>query len=195
MNIYDKKDEFSGEVAAKLIAFGTDGNGNADTFSLVLQTMKDDYLSAMNYCKGIQARDESDKWVSRPQWPRNVLKSADMERCERLLEVDPKGGSFAGWLAHTSTDFEDQVFVRAEISRWIAATSLEPKYQFSTAPADKTGKKWTPEKLAELRAYRAAHTMADTAAHFGISQARIRELDPREKPKPKGYSAFTHRTK
>jgi hypothetical protein len=187
MNIYDKKDEFSGEVAAKLIAFGEDGNGNADTFGLVLQTMKDDYLSAMNYCKGIQASDEPGKWLSRPKWP--------VERCERLLEMDPKGGSFAGWLAHRPTSFEDQVFDRAEISRWIAATSLDSEYQFSITPADKNGMKWTPEKMAELRLFRSKHTMPETAAHFRVSESRIRKLDPREKPKPKGHSVFTHRPK
>ena len=61
----------------------------------------------------------------------------------------------------------------------------------STSNAQK--KKWTPEKLAELEAYRAAHTMPETAQKFGISEQRIRVLLPRDKPKSNGYSAFTHR--
>lgn len=54
-------------------------------------------------------------------------------------------------------------------------------------------KVWTPEKLAELKAYREAHTMPETATKFGISEQRIRHLLPSNKPKQKGYSAFTHR--
>ena len=61
----------------------------------------------------------------------------------------------------------------------------------SNAPA----KKWTAEKLAELKAYRAAHTMPETAKKFGITEQRIRHLLPSDKPKSKGYSAFTHHTK
>ena len=52
-------------------------------------------------------------------------------------------------------------------------------------PAGVTNKKWTAERLAELSAYRAAHTMPETAKHFGISESRIRELQPRRKSKPK----------
>jgi len=63
------------------------------------------------------------------------------------------------------------------------------------APAEGTSKKWTPEKLAELKAYRAANTMEATAAKFGISQQRIRELLPSGKPQKKPYSVFTHRIK
>lgn len=58
-----------------------------------------------------------------------------------------------------------------------------------------TGKKWTPEKLAELKSYREKHGTKKAAEHFGISEQRIRGLLPSEKPQPKGYSAFTHRPK
>jgi len=57
------------------------------------------------------------------------------------------------------------------------------------------GKKWTPERLQELRAYRAANGTKAAAEHFGISTSRVRELLPGDKPKQTGYSAFTHRTK
>lgn len=73
------------------------------------------------------------------------------------------------------------------------AAAPAPVVAGSDAPGK--GKVWTPEKLAELKAYRAAHTMPETAEKFGISEQRIRQLLPSNKPKPKGYSAFTHRMK
>lgn len=73
------------------------------------------------------------------------------------------------------------------------AATPAPVVAGSDAPGK--GKVWTPEKLAELKAYRAAHTMPETATKFGISEQRIRQLLPSNKPKQKGYSAFTHRMK
>ena len=63
----------------------------------------------------------------------------------------------------------------------------------SASSAPSNGKVWTPEKLAELRAYRDKQGTKKAAEHFGISGARIRKLLPSDKPKQKGYSAFTHR--
>jgi len=57
------------------------------------------------------------------------------------------------------------------------------------------GKRWTPEKLAELKAYREANTMPETAAKFGITAQRIRQLLPRKKPMGATYSALIHRPK
>ena len=75
----------------------------------------------------------------------------------------------------------------------------------TTAPATDTvpaapvvacnGKKWTFEKLAELKAYREGHTMPETAARFGISEQRIRGLLPTEKPKAKPFARLIHRMK
>lgn len=58
-----------------------------------------------------------------------------------------------------------------------------------------TGKRWTPEKLAELKSYREKHGTKKAAEHFCISASLIRQKLPSEKPQPKGYSAFTYRTK
>lgn len=63
----------------------------------------------------------------------------------------------------------------------------------SAAPV--SGKKWIPEKVAELRAYREVHTESETAKQFGISGARIRQLLPTGKPQKKPYSVFTHHKK
>lgn len=75
------------------------------------------------------------------------------------------------------------------------AHSAAPIVAESASNAPGNGKVWSPEKLAELKAYRAAHTMPETAKKFGISEQRIRQLLPSKKPKVKGYSAFTHRMK
>ena len=56
-------------------------------------------------------------------------------------------------------------------------------------------KKWTPEKLAELIAYRDAHTMKETAEKFQISQQRIRELLPRKKPNARPFDGLISRTR
>jgi len=107
----------------------------------------------------------------------------------------------------TLRDFYDLMFpddIRAMLKHWgwsrtfpFPVGEQTPKAP-SVSPAGVsavTAKKWTTEKLSELQAYRAGHTMTETAAHFGISESRIRKLDPREKPKPEGHSVFTHRPK
>jgi len=55
--------------------------------------------------------------------------------------------------------------------------------------------KWTAELLASLEAYRKAHGTKAAAKHFGISDARVRQLLPKAVQKPIGYSAFSHRGK
>ena len=45
-----------------------------------------------------------------------------------------------------------------------------------------TGAKWSPERLAELAAYRAARGTKEAAIRFGITSARVRKLLPRAKP-------------
>ena len=57
------------------------------------------------------------------------------------------------------------------------------------------GKRWTPEKTAELKSYREKYGTKKAAEFFGISAQRIRKILPSEKPQSKGYSAFTYRKK
>lgn len=59
----------------------------------------------------------------------------------------------------------------------------------STTP----GKVWTAEKLAEAKAYREKYGTRKTAAHYQVSEARIRALLPSNKPRPKGFGVFIHR--
>ena len=70
-----------------------------------------------------------------------------------------------------------------------------PPGQDTATSAPVAGKKWTPEKLAELKAYREAHTMPETAAAFGITEQRIRQLQPSKKPKAKPFAGLIHRIK
>lgn len=84
-------------------------------------------------------------------------------------------------------------------------SSIEQKKLFTPVKAEtvgagagevpSNGKKWTPERLAELKAYRDKHGTSDAAKQYGISPARIRVLLPGDKPRPEGYSAFTHHSK
>lgn len=55
--------------------------------------------------------------------------------------------------------------------------------------------RWTPERLGKLKAYREKHGTKKAAEYFGITEARVRKLLPREKPKQRGYSAFTQSPK
>ena len=58
-----------------------------------------------------------------------------------------------------------------------------------------TGKRWTPEKLAELKSYREKHGTKNAAKFFRISQQLIRQKLPSEKPQTKGYSVFMRHIK
>ncbi len=59
--------------------------------------------------------------------------------------------------------------------------------------ASASGKRWTPEHLDELRRYRTQHGTKKAAAHFGISEARVRGLLPSEKPKATPFEGLIHR--
>jgi hypothetical protein len=65
-------------------------------------------------------------------------------------------------------------FLSMLIGGWFALHARERK-----APEEK---KWTPERKAELRAYRDEHGTKAAARQFGISEARVRQLLPTEKP-------------
>lgn len=75
----------------------------------------------------------------------------------------------------------------------LAPPTAAPAPAIAERPAD--AKRWTPKRLDELRAYRAAHGTKKAAAWAGVSPARVRALLPGDKPQPKGYSAFNPRLK
>ncbi len=94
----------------------------------------------------------------------------------------------------------------ALFAAWLAANGEQPSplvvawfeamgqgHALPPATRHRPGERWTPEQLAELRAYRTEHGTAKAAEAFDITAARVRTLLPSEKPPPKGYSAFNHR--
>jgi hypothetical protein len=61
-----------------------------------------------------------------------------------------------------------------------------------------TGKRWSTERLQELQQYRDTYGTKEAAAHFGITEQRIRALLPKREAKQATATPFqglTHRTK
>lgn len=96
---------------------------------------------------------------------------------------------------------------RHRIAQAIATGELRPVDVLSGLPAEPasrpidaaplvaSGKRWTPERLAELRAHRDKHGTKMTAKWANISTSRVRELLPGDKPPVRGYSAFNQSKK
>lgn len=108
----------------------------------------------------------------------------------------------AALLAQTPQTITEHKTKREEldfIEGALRALDEEVETANAEAPAAEGGQdganRWTPDRLQELRAYRAAHGTKKAAEHFGISQSRVRALLPGDKPQPKGYSAFNPRAK
>jgi hypothetical protein len=84
-------------------------------------------------------------------------------------------------------DDADKIMVRiADFVAW--ATKLPDPWELPkemkrmwSHPEDEERKKWTPEKLDDLRAYRDKQGTKAAARQFGISEARVRQLLPTEK--------------
>ena len=108
-----------------------------------------------------------------------------------LATVNP--GEFAAWALHVELEAMPPELV-AMAATATTVPVLTPA-QTAATPVVVSGKKWTDEKLTELKTYREAHTMPETAAKFGISEQRIRELLPSEKTKAKPFAGLTHRMK
>ncbi len=80
------------------------------------------------------------------------------------------------------------------VTTTIAVSGTTPTAgQRPISAARKQGEPWTPEALAELKAYRDVHGTKQAASHFHISESRVRVLLPGEKPKFKGYSVYHQR--
>lgn len=127
--------------------------------------------------------------------------------------VNPQGTIFSQIALVRNADVNEWLSANGQTFRWnlqrnelnaqntqknntLKAPELETQSEVTKASAmDHTAKKWTNEKLEELRAFRANHTMPETAKHFGISMSRIRQLDPRKKQKKVSYKVLTHRMK
>ena len=84
---------------------------------------------------------------------------------------------------------------RWEVPTEATSAPVAPAPENSASITYSQRKKWTPAKLAELEAYRETHTMAETSLFFGISEGRIRQVQPRQKPKALPFAGLIHRTK
>lgn len=135
---------------------------------------------------------------------RHCEKAGKIQRlAERSGMVDATPSAWLAWavargiLVHAGFRIEVER-LPAELpqnSKTLTLPGTESK-QTPVPPAGTSGgteKKWTPEKLAELRAYRDKHTMPQTSKKFGISGARVRQLLPTEKPKAKPFASLIHR--
>lgn len=84
-------------------------------------------------------------------------------------------------------------FVRfAELFNLSVAIGKEPEPEAAPVVAA-NARKWTPEFLATVKAYRDKHGAGKAAVHFGVSEQLIRRKLPRGITPLKGVSAFTHR--
>jgi hypothetical protein len=143
MNCYDTLDEFTGELAAKLIAGANDTTANQDQFQVVIASLLGAYKKGLDYytlaCDvGWSPRPpllRGPAWSQLPPLSADALYSKDMLACERRLEYEPRGGTFAGWLTHRPTAFDSQLFERAELIRWLSAVGLKSVYPFDPVPA------------------------------------------------------------
>jgi hypothetical protein len=124
---YNQLDEFSGDLAAKLIAGANDNGGRPDAYLVVLKLLRTDYQAALDHYNKLE-RDEG--WTTRPPLSAAAIRSKSMLTCERTLASEPLGGTFAGWLKLSKTDFTAQEFTRAELARWLAVKNLKSSYTF-----------------------------------------------------------------
>ena len=157
--------------------------------------------------------DDSEIALSLPHaaalfWPGDAEKTAEVLR-QITLAFD--AGELGGFLPreHRHILFTEltvwpdcpPMAADSPLRHWVPDAPAKPQAAPAPVVADSAsnapgnGKVWTPEKLAEAGAYRKKHGTKKTAAHYQVSEARIRQLLPGDKPTPKGYSAFTHRMK
>jgi hypothetical protein len=90
-------------------------------------------------------------------------------------------------IADGAADGERTVVKVADFVAW--ATKLPDPWELPEElkrmwprPEDEERKRWTPDKLAELRAFRDEHGTKAAAKKFGISASRVRQLLQKEPP-------------
>lgn len=115
-------------------------------------------------------------------------------RLDAACEAYRAGQLRAGERRKAHADFD--AVHQAWLSKMVRCLLLPESAPASEAvQVAESGKRWTPENLAKLMAYREAHTMRETAAAFGISAQRIRQLLPSEKPTTTPFARLVHRMK
>jgi len=93
-------------------------------------------------------------------------------------EIDGVTVRFDKWML---TDDEPDIETKLDDCRVTGRDVHALADAFSGGAGEASRKNWTPERLAELAAYRAEHGTAKAAREFGISEQRIRALLPATK--------------
>lgn len=173
------------------------GRGEITLRAIVHQTAKLQRIGGGVYCNAGQPNENTA--------PSGSILNLPLSACNQLAAAGR-----ASWREFESFESIDGILKRYVVAELIpgepdfetttddcrvtgnAVNALADAYIDEPAPVA-GGKKWTPEKLAELNAYREAHTMPETADKFDISEQRIRELLPSKKPKAKPFAGLIHR--
>ncbi len=136
-------------------------------------------------------------------------RTVELEFDRRLTMINRYGGGnhlavvypqwFAGWCLHVGLENLPPELVAMTATEPPAAPVVTPEPTAAPVVAEGasggTGKVWTPERIAEARAFRAKHGLKKTAEHYSVSQATISKHLPAKEAKPAGFSAFTYRNK
>jgi hypothetical protein len=178
------------------------------TKKMVLEGFEQAMLAAPEVTLGVSANDNErgaklnamlDR-MNDPAYRRDLelveVQSARLEKArERFAkwnEIGDGGTSVGLDLKETRLGDAKQELDELEERHKVMRGDIFPEPKTATVEANK---KWTPAKLAELAIFRGAHTMPETAAQYGISEQRIRQLLPSKKPKASPFTGLIHRTK
>ena len=127
------------EAALRIVGSDSTTINQADIARVVAQ-LKLSYLGALAHYREICEEDEEHRkeaWAKREQLREHFIQSAYMQKNERILQIDPKGVTFAAWI-ESEADFDKQMFDPEELQRWIDATGMESACRFhgpQAAPA------------------------------------------------------------
>lgn len=112
-----------------------------------------------------------------------------IDRSVTLSMTRTPRGDLVRFTPPASADLVQLRFAATDV-RGLAATPAE-----DVAPAGQPRRRWTPELLAELAAYREQHGTKAAGVRFGISRSRVRALQPRDKPRPSQFPGVVHRAR
>jgi len=156
MTTKDRIKEVPLERAAKLIACGLEFQGATkaleSNFLYFRKLILDAYALSISSYKKMYESDDSTTY--RAQNPEGAIKSSDMQRCERLANIDPKWATMAGWLSSNYGPLETHNFETKELQRWIDENKIDSKYQFIAEKVIKIdkGARWkSAEERSEFR--------------------------------------------
>jgi len=127
------------EAALRIVGSDSTTIKQADIARVVAQ-LKFSYLGAIARYREICEKDEehrNEAWAKREPLPDHFIQSAYMQKNERILQIDPKGVTFAAWI-ESEADFDKQMFEPEELQRWIDATGIDSACRFhgtQAAPA------------------------------------------------------------